>query len=59
MQNELTKGYISKGFYSREFACLFEDIRLGKVNTVFCTALDRISSSSVSWLVDFITLPGT
>jgi site-specific DNA recombinase len=30
---------------SKEFARLFEDIRSGKINTVVCTALDRISRS--------------
>jgi len=37
-------------FRSREFARLFEDIRLGKVNTVLCTALDRISRSVKDFL---------
>ena len=32
-------------FRSKEFAELFEDIRTGKINTVVCTALDRISRS--------------
>ncbi|MCD6564611.1 MAG: recombinase family protein, partial [Bacteroidales bacterium] len=43
--------YILKGvsgkdsFRSIEFARLFEDIKRGKVNTIVCTALDRISRS--------------
>jgi len=35
---------------SREFARLFEDIRTGKVNTIICTALDRISRSVKDFL---------
>jgi site-specific DNA recombinase len=46
-----TGRYILKGvsgkdsFRSIEFAQLLEDIKSGKVNTVICTALDRISRS--------------
>jgi hypothetical protein len=32
-------------FKSKEFARLFEDIRTGKMNTILCTSLDRISRS--------------
>ena len=35
---------------SPEFVRLFEDIHLGKVNTVLCTALDRISRSVKDFL---------
>ena len=35
---------------SREFARLFEDIRTGRVNTILCTALDRISRSVKDFL---------
>ena len=35
---------------SREFARLFEDIRTGRINTVLCTALDRISRSVKDFL---------
>lgn len=35
---------------SREFARLFEDIRMGRVNTVLCTALDRICRSVKDFL---------
>jgi len=48
--------YILKGvsgkdsFKSPEFAQLFEDIKLGKVNTILCTALDRISRSVKDFL---------
>jgi site-specific DNA recombinase len=35
---------------SRELAPLFEDIRTGKVNTVVCTALDRVSRSVKDFL---------
>ena len=35
---------------SREFVRLFEDIRTGKINTVLCTALDRISRSVKDFL---------
>ncbi|GAB4117314.1 MAG: recombinase family protein [Candidatus Caldatribacteriota bacterium] len=37
-------------FRSKEFARLFEDIRIGKINTVICTALDRISRSVKDFL---------
>ncbi len=37
-------------FRSPEFAQLFEDMRTGKVNTVICTALDRISRSVKDFL---------
>ncbi len=37
-------------FRSKEFARLFEDIRMGKINTVICTALDRISRSVKDFL---------
>ena len=48
--------YILKGvsgkdsFRSPEFARLFSDIQLGKVNTVICTALDRICRSVKDFL---------
>jgi len=35
---------------SREFARLFEDVRTGRINTVLCTALDRISRSVKDFL---------
>lgn len=35
---------------SREFVRLFEDIRTGRINTVLCTALDRISRSVKDFL---------
>ena len=35
---------------SKEFERLFNDIRLGKINTVICTALDRISRSVKDFL---------
>ena len=35
---------------SKEFAQLFEDMKTGKVNTVVCTALDRISRSVKDFL---------
>ena len=51
-ENWLESGtYVLKGisgkdsFRSAEFNQLFEDIKLGKVNTIICTALDRISRS--------------
>jgi site-specific DNA recombinase len=37
-------------YRSAEFAQLFEDIRTGKVNTVLCTALDRVSRSVLDFL---------
>ena len=40
-------------FRSQEFAQLFEDIRAGKVNTIVCTALDRISRSVKDFLCFF------
>lgn len=51
-----TEKYILKGvsgknsFKSPEFARLFNDIKLGKINTVLCTALDRISRSVKDFL---------
>lgn len=51
-----TGRYILKGvsgkdsFRSPEFQQLFEDIKIGKVNTVICTALDRISRSVKDFL---------
>jgi len=48
--------YILKGvsgkdsFKSPEFARLFEDIKIGRVNTICCTALDRISRSVKDFL---------
>ena len=48
--------YVLKGvsgkdaFRSPEFAQLFEDIKSGKVNTVVCTALDRVSRSVKDFL---------
>jgi len=48
--------YILKGvsgkdsFRSPEFQQLFEDIKIGRVNTVICTALDRISRSVKDFL---------
>jgi len=51
-ENWLESGtYVLKGisgkdsFRSAEFAQLFEDMKTGKVNTILCTALDRISRS--------------
>jgi site-specific DNA recombinase len=41
---------------SREFATLFADIRSGKINTVVCTALDRISRSVKDFLNFFEVL---
>jgi site-specific DNA recombinase len=41
---------------SREFAELFEDIRVGRVNTVVCTALDRISRTVKDFLNFFEVL---
>ena len=41
---------------SREFATLFADIRSGKINTVVCTALDRISRSVRDFLNFFEVL---
>jgi site-specific DNA recombinase len=38
---------------SPQFAQLFEDIRTGKVNTVLCTALDRVSRSVLDFLSFF------
>ncbi|HEX7879335.1 MAG TPA: recombinase family protein [Candidatus Eisenbacteria bacterium] len=35
----------SKSFHSKQFQQLFVDMREGKVNTVLCTALDRVSRS--------------
>ena len=37
-------------FRSKEFAKLFEDIKAGRVNTIICTALDRISRSVKDFL---------
>jgi site-specific DNA recombinase len=37
-------------FRSPEFARLFEDMRIGKVNTVLCTSLDRVSRSVKDFL---------
>jgi site-specific DNA recombinase len=37
---------------SKEFAKLFEDVKTGRINTVMCTALDRISRS-VNELLNF------
>ena len=37
---------------SKEFARLFEDVKTGRINTVVCTALDRISRS-VNELLNF------
>ena len=37
-------------FRSPEFTRLFEDIRAGRINTVICTALDRISRSVKDFL---------
>ena len=48
--------YILKGisgrdsFRSEEFSRLFEDIKSGKVNTIVCTSLDRISRSVKDFL---------
>lgn len=45
------KGVSGKdSFRSPEFARLFEDIKIGKVNTIVCTALDRISRSVKDFL---------
>ena len=41
---------------SKEFAQLFEDMKTGKVNTVVCTALDRISRSVKDFLNFFEVL---
>ncbi|MFC1715630.1 recombinase family protein [Candidatus Poribacteria bacterium] len=38
---------------SKEFARLFEDIKAGRINTVICTALDRISRSVRDFLSFF------
>jgi len=35
---------------SKEFTKLFEDIKMGRINTVLCTALDRISRSVKDFL---------
>lgn len=40
-------------FRSKQFLQLFEDIRSGKVNTVLCTALDRICRSVKDFLAFF------
>lgn len=40
-------------FRSREFALLFEDIRAGKINTIICTALDRVCRSVKDFLSFF------
>ena len=40
-------------FRSSEFARLLEDIRTGRINTVICTALDRISRSVKDFLSFF------
>jgi len=38
---------------SKEFAKLFEDIKIGRINTVLCTALDRICRSVKDFLSFF------
>ncbi|MFH1093695.1 MAG: recombinase family protein [Candidatus Omnitrophota bacterium] len=54
--------YILKGvsgkdsFKSPEFARLFEDIKIGRVNTICCAALDRISRSVKDFLNFFEVL---
>ncbi len=54
--------YVLKGvsgkdsFKSPEFARLFEDIKIGRVNTIVCTALDRISRSVKDFLNFFEVL---
>lgn len=53
---EETERYILKAvsgkdsFRSKEFAKLFDDIKLGRINTIICTALDRISRSVKDFL---------
>jgi site-specific DNA recombinase len=53
---EETDRYIMKGISgkdsvrSKEFVRLFEDIKVGKINTVLCTALDRVSRSVKDFL---------
>ena len=37
-------------FKSKEFARLFEDVRTGRINTIICTSLDRISRSVKDFL---------
>ncbi len=45
------KGVSGKdSFRSKEFARLFEDIRAGRINTVLCTALDRVCRSVKDFL---------
>jgi site-specific DNA recombinase len=41
---------------SKDFARVFEDIRAGRINTIACTALDRISRSVKDFLSFFEVL---
>jgi len=41
---------------SREFGRLFEDVKTGRVNTILCTALDRVSRSVPDFLSFFESL---
>jgi site-specific DNA recombinase len=56
-----TKAFVLKGvsgkdsFRSKEFVDLLEDIKAGRINTIVCTALDRICRSMKDFL-DFLEI---